>query len=397
MTTTAQASTTPLTIPTPSLVLLIGASGSGKSTFARKHFLPTEVISSDTCRGLVSDDENSQDATADAFDVLHSIAAKRLKRGRLTVVDATNVQRDARAPLVRLAREYHVLPVAIVLNLPGRICRERNLARPDRTFGPHVIHRQTEALRQSLRDLSREGFRHVHVLSSPEEIDAATIVRQRLWVDRRDDHGPFDIIGDVHGCFDELQDLLDDLGYDVDAVTCDSGEVRYDVRPPAGRTAIFLGDLTDRGPNSVDVLKLVMDMVAAGHALCLPGNHDDKLLRKLQGRNVRVAHGLAGTLEQLDRESPAFRARVASFLDGLVSHYTLDDGKLVVAHAGLKEEYQGRASKAVRDFALYGDVTGESDDEGFPIRGDWAAGYRGAAMVVYGHSAVVAPEWLNNT
>jgi protein phosphatase len=386
-----------LAIPTPSLVLLIGASGSGKSTFARRHFLPTEVISSDGCRGLVSDDETSQDATADAFDVLHYVAAKRLKRGRLTVIDATNVQREARASLVRLAREYHILPVAIVLNLPGRLCRERNLARPDRNFGPHVIHRQTEALRQSLRDLNREGFRYVYVLNSPEEIDAATIVRQRLWVDRRDDHGPFDMIGDVHGCYNELRELLDLLGYEVAGVTGEDGETRYDVRPPDGRTAIFLGDLTDRGPNSVGVLRLVMDMVAAGTALCLPGNHDDKLLRKLQGRNVRVAYGLEGTLDQLDRESSSFRARLASFLDGLVSHYVLDGGKLVVAHAGLKEEYQGRASKTVRDFALYGDVTGETDEEGFPIRGNWAADYRGAATVVYGHSVVTSPEWLNNT
>src|SRR5689334_21432115 len=175
ITVSEQASATQFAIPTPSLVLLIGASGSGKSTFARKHFLPTEVISSDTCRGLVSDDENNQDATGDAFDVLHYVAAKRLKRGLLTVIDATNVQREARAPLVRLAREYHVLPVAIVLNVPGRVCRERNLARPDRNFGPHVIHRQTEALRSSLRDLNREGFRYAFVLSSPEEIDAATI------------------------------------------------------------------------------------------------------------------------------------------------------------------------------------------------------------------------------
>ncbi len=386
-----------LTIPTPSLVLLIGASGSGKSTFARKHFLPTEVISSDTCRGLVSDDENNQDATLDAFDVLHYIAAKRLKRGLLTVVDATNVQRESRAQLVRLAREYHVLPVAIVLNLPERLCRERNANRPERDFGAHVIRRQLQSLRQSMRDLGREGFRYVHILSSPEEIDAATIVRQRLWVDRRDDHGPFDIIGDVHGCFDELVNLLSVLGYKVNVATDASGEEQYDVQPPDGRRAVFLGDLTDRGPNSVGVLRLVMDMVAAGTALCLPGNHDDKLLRKLKGRNVRVAHGLAGTLEELAREPPAFRERVAAFLDGLVSHYVLDDGKLVVAHAGLKEEYHGRASKTVRDFALYGDVTGESDDEGFPIRGNWAAGYRGAPIVVYGHSVAITPEWLNNT
>lgn len=111
-----------LTIPELSLVVLVGPSGCGKSTFAAKHFRATEVLSSDFCRGLVSDDENNQAATKDAFEVLHFIAARRLAAGRLTVVDATNVQPEARKPLVALAREYHVLPVAIVLNLPEHLC-----------------------------------------------------------------------------------------------------------------------------------------------------------------------------------------------------------------------------------------------------------------------------------
>src|SRR5690348_2499917 len=131
-----------ITVPELSLVLLIGASGSGKSTFAANHFLSTEVLSSDYCRGLVSDDENDQAATKDAFEVLHFIAAKRLAAGRLTVVDATNVQPEARQPLVALARQYHLLPVAIVFNLPERLCEQRNRSRPDRDFGPHVIRQQ---------------------------------------------------------------------------------------------------------------------------------------------------------------------------------------------------------------------------------------------------------------
>src|SRR5918998_146506 len=118
-----------LTIPELSLVVLVGPSGCGKSTFARRHFRPTEVLSSDFCRGLVSDDENSQDATGDAFDVLKYVAGKRLARGLLTLVDATNVQPEARKPLVELAREYHVLPVAIVFDLPERLCEARNRER----------------------------------------------------------------------------------------------------------------------------------------------------------------------------------------------------------------------------------------------------------------------------
>ena len=386
-----------LTIPSPSLVTLIGVSGSGKSSFAKRHFRPTEVVSSDYCRGLVSDDENSLEATTDAFDVLNYIAGKRLKRGLLTVIDATSVQREARASLVRLAREHHAIPVAIVLNMPERICRDRNMARPDRDFGPHVLRRQAESLRRSLRHLQKEGFRYVYILNSPEEVEAVEIVRQPLWVDRRTDHGPFDIIGDLHGCLDETLELLAALGYHVEIGTADDGGRRFDVSPPSGRRAIFLGDLTDRGPDAPGTLRLVMDMVAAEIGYCLPGNHDDKLLRKLKGRNVRINHGLDLTLEQLGQEPPEFSRRVSTFIDSLVSHYVLDDGKLVVAHAGLIEAYQGRASRTVRDFALYGDVTGETDDDGFPVRGNWAADYRGSAMVVYGHTAVTEPEWLNNT
>src|SRR5437764_9325013 len=204
-----------LTIPELSLVVLIGPTGCGKSTFARRHFQPTEVLSSDFCRGLVSNDENRQDATGDAFDVLHYVAGKRLTRGLLTVVDATNVQEESRKPLVALAREHDVLPVAIVLNLREDLCHQRNRGRADRAFGPHVIRQQAQQLRRSLRGLEREGFRYVHVLESPEEVEQAAIQRQPLWNNRRWDHGPFDVIGDVHGCFDELIELLAQLGYSV--------------------------------------------------------------------------------------------------------------------------------------------------------------------------------------
>lgn len=386
-----------ITIPELSLVVLVGPSGAGKSTFARRHFGPFEVLSSDYCRGLVSDDENDQSATNDAFDVLHYIAAKRLRRGKLTVVDATNVQPEARKPLVALAREHDVLPVAIVFDLPEKVCRERNRARPDRDFGPHVIRNQMSQMRRSLGNLQREGFRHVFVLNSPEEVEAVEIVRQPLWNDLRHLHGPFDIIGDVHGCLDELVALLRELGYSVALEAGDDGAPAYIVEPPAGRMAVFVGDLVDRGPDTPGVLRLVMSMVEAGTALAVPGNHDVRLVRALKGRNVRVTHGLAESLEQLARETPEFRQKVVEFLDGLVSHYVLDDGKLVVAHAGMKEEYQGRASGRVREFALYGETTGETDEFGLPIRYDWAAEYRGRAMVVYGHTPVPEPQWLNNT
>ena len=168
-------------LPTLSLVVLVGLSGSGKSTFAARHFAPTEILSSDFCRGLVADDDNDQTVTSEAFDVLHHIAGVRLGLGRITVVDATNVQAHARKPLVELARRHHVLPVAIVLDVPERLCQERNAGRADRTFGPHVIRRQRAELRKSINRLQREGFRRVFVLKGVEAIDAAYITREPTW------------------------------------------------------------------------------------------------------------------------------------------------------------------------------------------------------------------------
>ena len=419
-----------LTIPELSLVVLIGASGSGKSSFARKYFKATEVISSDFCRGLVSDDENDQSATKDAFEILHYIAAKRLAVGKLTVIDATNVQPEDRKPLVKLAREYHCLPVAIVLNLPEQLCNDRNSSRSDRNFGSHVVRRQSQSLKRSLRNLQREGFRHIHILNFTEDVEAAFIERQPLWNNRKSEHGPFDIIGDIHGCCDELEALLEQLGYEKDltplppslqgkgepsgsplllgeglgersqlAATTNLDNVTY--RHPQNRKVIFLGDLVDRGPRILDTLKLVHNMVASGTALCVPGNHDMKLMRFLRGKKVKITHGLDKSIAEIEaipeeiRET--FSQEIADFLDSLVSHYVLDSGNLVVSHAGMKEAMQGRGSGKVRDFALYGETTGETDEFGLPVRYNWAREYRGKAMVVYGHTPVVESEWLNGT
>ncbi|MFE3459068.1 polynucleotide kinase-phosphatase [Nocardiopsis aegyptia] len=383
-----------LGVPEMGLVVLVGVSGSGKSTFAARHFRPTQVISSDYCRGLVSDDENDQSASADAFALLHTIVGIRLRRGLLTVVDATNVQSKARAQLVRVAKDNNVLCTAIVLDVPEALAVERNRERPDRDFGDHVVRRQRRDLKQSVKRLDREGFRRVHVLRGPAEIDAAVIELEKGWTDKRELTGPFDIVGDVHGCREELEELLAGLGYEVSR---DEHGRATGARHPGGRTAVFVGDLVDRGPDSPGVLRLVMGMVAAGDALCVSGNHENKLVRVLKGAKARLTHGLEVTLAQLESETEEFRREALAFCDGLISHYVLDEGRLVVAHAGLKEEYHGRASGRVRSFALYGETTGESDEYGLPVRLPWARDYRGKAAVVYGHVPTVKAEWLNNT
>ncbi|MFE9063065.1 polynucleotide kinase-phosphatase [Streptomyces violaceusniger] len=388
----------PIGVPDLSLVVLVGTTGSGKSTFARHHFLPTQTVSSDVCRGLVADDENDQSATPDAFDVLHYIVGKRLAVGRLTVVDATNVRSESRRSLIGLAREHDVLPVAIVLDVPEGECARRNARRPDRAGMPdHVIPRQRRELRRSLKSLEREGFRKVHILRGVDEVEAAEVVTERRYNDLRHLTGPFDIIGDIHGCRSELETLLGKLGY---ALRRDESGRPVDAAHPEGRTAVFVGDLVDRGPDSPGVLRLVMGMVASGAALCVPGNHENKLGRYLKGRKVRVTHGLAETVEQLDREhtaDPDFVERARAFIESLVSHYVLDGGALVVCHAGLPEKYHGRTSGRVRSHALYGETTGETDEFGLPVRYPWAEDYRGRAAVVYGHTPIPRASWLNNT
>ncbi|MDH4228102.1 MAG: polynucleotide kinase-phosphatase, partial [Deltaproteobacteria bacterium] len=382
-------------IPEFSLVVLVGVSGSGKSSFARRHFKATEVLSSDYCRALVSCDENNQAVTKEAFEVLHYIAAKRLELKKLTVIDATNTQQEARKPILELARAYHCLPVAVVFDIPRKVCEERNRVRPDRNFGPHVLRNQMSQLRRSLGALRREGFRHVFVMESEEEVNAAEVVRRPLWTDKTSEKGPFDIIGDVHGCYDELRLLLGKLGYSVEdaLIGTDNAALSH----PDGRKPVFLGDMVDRGPKSVETLSLIMNVVSTGTGFAVIGNHDDKFSRYLSGRDVQIKHGLAETIESVGQAGEGFGEKAGNFIKGLVSHYVLDGGRLVVAHAGMKESMQGRASAKVRSFALYGETTGETDEFGLPVRYNWAMEYRGTATVVYGHTPVAVPEWLNNT
>jgi protein phosphatase len=386
-------------IPDPSLVLLAGATSSGKSTFARRHFRATEIVSSDAARAMVSDSENDQSATAAAFRVVHLVAGLRLERARLTVVDATNVGPDARAPLLALARRAHLPVCAVVLDLAPAVCEARRQARTDRDAPAEVVVRQWTQLHRTLGGPRGEGLLHegvgvVHMLRTPADVDAAEIVRVPLPPDRRHEAGPFDVIGDVHGCADELEALLARLGY-APRPPDGHGDVAWG--HPAGRRLVFVGDLVDRGPRVPDVLRLAMAGVAAGTALAVPGNHDDKLLRALRGHTVQRTHGLAETMQAVEGAGPAFAGRVRDFLGALPSHLVLDGGRLVVAHAGLAAHLHGRDDRHVRDRAMFGETTGLLDAFGLPVRVDWPARYAGAALVAFGHTPVLAPRWKGET
>lgn len=360
-----------LSVPALSLVVLIGQTQSEVFTFGRTHFAQAEMLSIES---MPTEDETHESAGLSSFDVLRSFAERRLAAGLLTLIDASDLERTARVNLVALAREHDVLPVAILLD----------------PFKP--LRGETGApTRQELR---REGFRAVHLLESEAKAGEITVTRTRLPNDFRHETGPFDVIGDVHGCRRELEILLAELGYLLERDKQDRVVLAHH---PERRRAVFVGDLVDRGPDTPGVLRLGMAMVAAGEGLCVSGNHENKLLRALRGRNVQVTHGLAESLAQLAEEPTGFRQEVERFLDGLISHYVLDGGRLVVAHAGLPEKLHGRTSERVRQFCLYGQSTGETDEFGLPVRYPWADAYRGTAMVVYGHTPVPMPEWVNKT
>ena len=353
-----------LVVPDFSLVVLVGPPGVGKTEFALRHFQPEEVISLADCRDRAAPTSGIS-ADVSVGKLLHRAANQRLGNRLLAVLDAPNLAPRQRHAHVRLARRQHAPPICIVLGTTAEA-----------------------------RAMEQEGFARIHRLESPEQIDAVLIERQRLRCDRRQDAGPFDIIGDIHGCADELEALLAELGY---VRSSRGGDPCGRMLPPPGRRAVFVGDLVDRGPRVAEVLRLVMNMVADGSALCVLGNHDVKLLRWLNGRKVTISHGIDASIERMSAASASFREAARRFLADLVDHYWLDEGRLCVAHAGLREEMIGRASGAVRAFALYGDTTGEKDEFGLPVRLDWAARYRGEVQIVYGHTPVVEPRWRNRT
>jgi protein phosphatase len=332
-------------LPEGALVLLVGAGGSGKTTFAGARFRPTEVLSSDAFRALVADDEGDQSATPAAFQALHLVARLRLQRRRLTVVDAVNARAPDRRPLLAAAAEHDAAAIAIVLDLPEDLCVERDRERAGRTVGEAVVRTQLALVRRSLDVLPAEGFRAVYVLDSPEAVAAAKVVRVPLPVNRRWQRGRFDVIGDVRGRSDALLALLDRLGYAVERGP--DGEPLA-ASHPDGRVAVFAGDVA-AGPDGPGVLRLVNAMIAAGSALCVAGDEDP-----------------------------------ADFSAGLPSHLVLDGGALVVAHAGLRSALHGRDSARVREAAVHGEP-------------GWEAGYRGRALVVYGHTPAAEPRWVGRT
>lgn len=348
-----------INIPELAVIVIIGKKHNEKNAFLKKYFDKEEII-----------DE----------EIVEEQLEKRLEEAKLTVIDLRDLDNNAYQEILRIAKRQHCMPVAISFNPEG--------------IQTDLINKKDGQEKISsgdlIEELEKKGFKKVYILKDLREIRKARVQRIKLANNKRKIRGPFDIIGDVHGCYDELCELLEKLGYIVN-------QEQDIVYAPHQRKVIFLGDLVDRGPKIVKVLKLVMNMVKKGQAYCVLGNHDGKLQRKLRGSNVQVAYGLEKTVEELEREPEEFIQEVRQFLDHLVSHYVFDEGKLVVAHAGLKEKLHGRESAKIREIAMFGPTTGKVDEHGLPIRVNWSEQYKGNAMVVYGHTPQVMPRIVNNT
>ena len=373
-------------IPEFCLITLIGSSMSGKTTFANTHFDYKQVLSSDNFREMICGDSMNQSINSDAFESLYFILDKRLKNYQTTIVDATNTTYNDRKKILEIAKANNVQNVAIVINIDESIIfeRQKRLQR----VKPDKLKKQIINVRKSISGLKSEGYRYVYVLESPEEIDNCNIEIFPMYSNMKHVTGPFDIIGDIHGCYTELIELLIKLGYKES-----DGLYKH----PDNRKLIFLGDLMDRGNQNIRTIELIMNLVKNNIAFCVMGNHDFKFVKKVNDRTT-LNNGLDITLKEFDSiEDEDRKNAIIEFINSLRSHYVFDDGNLVVSHAGIKEEYINRSSGKIRSFCLFGETTNEKDQYGYPIRIDWAKSYKGKPMIVYGHIPHNLPYIINNT
>ncbi|MCS4089376.1 polynucleotide kinase-phosphatase [Rhizobium sp. BK176] len=387
---------TEITLNELGLVLLVGPTGAGKTSFASRLFGPHESVSLDTCRALVSGDAEDQSATRDASDVAERIIEARLRRRLLTVVDATNVRHEDRQRWIDVAERTHSLVTAIVLDPGMSFCHKHARKREGTRYNPRAVEQHHALLTRDKRKLGKAfGIRQAIWLSSPEEIESATVVRRRSFNDLRDVRGEFDIIGDIHGMANELEALLAKLGWSV-AWRGEGEDRTVTLSHPEDRKLVFVGDAVDRGPRSLDALRIMRSAVDSGIGYAVASNHDARISRWLRGQTVSDGGGIETTQAEFEGLSEAFKVSMGEFLDALPAHYVFDDGNLVVAHAGIEEGMILGASKAMREFAVYGPKT-PPDADGKSERVDWAKDYRGKASVVYGHVACDEAVWFKNT
>lgn len=374
-------------IYTKGLVILAGMPASGKTTL-RDKILKTPglehavVISLDELRAKHGRNQSDQSATGKAVEEAHRLLEEHLSANHLVVWDATSLIPEHRKTLLDAAKKHRVHSHLIVLNTNLEKAKENDAYRKNqnqRYVGEEILEKMSQNLEKTLQQVHKENYDTTDILTW-EDLQNLQVVSKKLPFDHEEKTGPFDIIGDVHGTYTELKELIEKLGHKI------VGEhPNAYVETHGGRTLLFLGDLTDRGNENKKVLSVIHNTYKKGNALVVKGNHDDKLLRYLKGNPIKINDGMEKTIEELEND-PQFKETIKNWLATLPCHIILDGGKLVAAHAGLDETLQGRIGKKPDQIALYGNPSGVAND-----RRNFAADYKGEAFVVYGHYAGVKP------
>ncbi|MDM5234548.1 polynucleotide kinase-phosphatase [Lysinibacillus pakistanensis] len=405
-----------ITIPSIGIVLLIGPSNSGKSTLLQ-HWVntgilsPSEIISSDTYRTLVSDSNyinfqgHSQEEaellyeqyfaiSTQAFAVMERVLEARCTLNKCTFVDATHLKSEERQQYILLGKKLHVPVCAIVLDIPLEELLQRDTMRKD-PRGIKRIKQQARLLKSEKRLIKKESFLKTYFV---KEIEALTLTRQESPLYLNVDAG-LDIIGDIHGCYDELLELLKKLEYEVN-------NEGYFIHPQ-GRRFVSVGDIMSRGPKSIKTMEFFERHIERGLAFMTDSNHGWKIARWLDGRNVSLHHGdELVEAEFMDYENTyggaqtaALKARLAKCLLAAPSHYVLMNKGLasaVVTHAGIRDRYIGKQSSRISDFCRYGDVQ-ELNISGKPIRNDWFTEHQTSQLIIWGHDPKINPLKQNHT
>ncbi len=360
-----------------SLILLCGPIGAGKSTFAKKYF-DIPIISPDYYRFLVSGDEGNQAASKSAFEIAFKVAEERMKFSQPVVIDALNKSQSSRNQFYKLADKYAYDKIVVVFNVPLTTCILQNTQR-ERQVDFAVVEVKHKEFLNGLSSLKTEN---IHDIIQHDKVNEKFTfeIKEEILNNRFDDIKKVIIFGDIHSCFNELKDLIEKVkqaGYDPFT----NHEVKF----------AFVGDLLDRGDTPVETIDYIFNLVNSGLAFVSMGNHDNKLMRYLNGSKVKLTHGLEETVYALKgpKSSDKLRNKVIKTLENLPYHIIFDNGKLIVCHAGIKDEMIGKSNGYVNNFSIYGEVTGEKDEHGYPVRKDWASNRvitDSSPVIVYGHT-----------